>query len=480
MSESGDILRRLLSSQEFLQALVDAVHNAREQWSYDDEAALTERIQRDRDTFADKAVKAVFRSVVARLPQPAAISEDDLRRIAEQQLAGIDFDTDFRNETSIAAMRRMAAVAVVESRAESLDLGIPSDRPIPMGRWWADSRTDMDKVKAVGDLWHSESGFSLGITATPVFSSDEFSEDPQLEHFCEVHGLLRGMCSDHAMQLAEQEVASVLPSIAKTVSTSTAHEEREKSSWGESHAELSDALSGLVFPGDPPDPPSGIPAPPSSLTPIGFVTDPDGDGRHLLASCLDAWFTRSDDRDYFQRRLANAIELLRAADDASSNGIRLALSVAAVEAIVCAKEERLCDILRLSADDKMAIDTQFKKFVSALLMPHPNGRSVRAEALYDIYDSRSKTLHGEKISGEFAVYARQIASGVLRSATHWRRHRVREGAPAEWEDLIREVHEAAIKRKQMRDVPDLQDLLLTKRHLRVGRESRAAGQEPSG
>ena len=124
-------------------------------------------------------------------------------------------------------------------------------------------------------------------------------------------------------------------------------------------------------------------------------------GKVFVQKYLDAYFSKPTKKDSIGRRIRNAVHLLIESDVQPNDAVGLALSVAAIEALLGQKGK---DITERLADN-----------VAALLEPEPNKRYVATEFVKKLYDKRSRALHGEKIEGEkdARLKARQLAAGVL-------------------------------------------------------------------
>jgi hypothetical protein len=121
----------------------------------------------------------------------------------------------------------------------------------------------------------------------------------------------------------------------------------------------------------------------------------------LLRACLDAFYTDPTKKDSITRRIRNAVHLLVESDAQDSDAIGLSLSIAAIDALIGENTGEM--------SEKLAINT------AVLLEPKLESRQPAVEYVKDLYNSRSKALHGEIIDGEPEVRAeaRHLASAVL-------------------------------------------------------------------
>lgn len=102
-----------------------------------------------------------------------------------------------------------------------------------------------------------------------------------------------------------------------------------------------------------------------------------------------------------ERRLSIAVRLLADADQQASDAIRLALCVAALEALLGEKGGELAHTLA----DRIAV----------LLEPELSNRVNAFDFVKRLYRLRSEVLHGSRIEGDKqeANRARRLAAGVL-------------------------------------------------------------------
>ncbi len=107
-------------------------------------------------------------------------------------------------------------------------------------------------------------------------------------------------------------------------------------------------------------------------------------------------------KDSIGRRLRNAIRLMVEADNQSHNAIGLALSVTAIEAMLCRRGPNVTEM--------------FRQNMAALLEPDPNYRDAAERWSNQLYDLRSGILHGSEIDcpQESVRHAKVAAGAVLR------------------------------------------------------------------
>ena len=118
-------------------------------------------------------------------------------------------------------------------------------------------------------------------------------------------------------------------------------------------------------------------------------------------SCVELAILNTSNKDTFQRRIANAVRLLAEADNQRSDPIGLSLCITAIDALLGRKGPEMTQAL---AD-----------FVAGLLEPEVTLRRQAAECVRDLYDNRSRVLHGDRLEGNSKLRknARQLAASVL-------------------------------------------------------------------
>ena len=116
---------------------------------------------------------------------------------------------------------------------------------------------------------------------------------------------------------------------------------------------------------------------------------------------LEMAIINTSNKDTFQRRIANAVRLLAEADNQRSDPIGLSFCVIAIDALMGRKGQEMSNKL---AD-----------FVAGLLEPEVALRRQAADFVSDLYDNRSRVLHGDRFEGSSKLRsdARQLAASVL-------------------------------------------------------------------
>ena len=149
-----------------------------------------------------------------------------------------------------------------------------------------------------------------------------------------------------------------------------------------------------------------------------------------LSHLLDAYFNDPGKKDSLARRVRNAIHLLVQADQQPSHAIGLALSVAAMESMLCRNDENLANMLAEN--------------VTTLLEPNPRYRAAAVRFVKQLYSLRSEVLHGARSECDYSDFrnARDLAGAVIRAFVERRMARQRAGYEDEKPDqLIAEMRD---------------------------------------
>jgi len=132
------------------------------------------------------------------------------------------------------------------------------------------------------------------------------------------------------------------------------------------------------------------------------------ENKDTIRAFLDAHFAQmattrkqKKDKDSFERRIRNAVLLLIESDRQRNDAIGLALSMSAIEALLGEKGSDISENLATN--------------VAVLLEPDLEKRHATVKFVKDIYDKRSRVLHGEQLDREssYRLKARHLASAIL-------------------------------------------------------------------
>ncbi len=106
--------------------------------------------------------------------------------------------------------------------------------------------------------------------------------------------------------------------------------------------------------------------------------------RYFISKCLDSYFSTPPNKAKCERRIQNAIQLLAEVDIQFRDGIALALTVTAIEALL---------------GKGSAIAKTISENVAILLEPELEARRKAENFVKRLYDTRSRVLHGDEVSG---------------------------------------------------------------------------------
>jgi hypothetical protein len=225
-----------------------------------------------------------------------------------------------------------------------------------------------------GTLWSNDAGVCLCLVGKSRFES-------RYRGAFHVMAQITGRMSEAAYKELTEEFERILPSIWRSV-------KMLGTTFG--MLERTTSIGVLLVPANIDE----------SNLPVISEADFDG-GKAFVQKCLDAYFSTPTKKDSFDRRIRNAVHLLIASDAQSNGAVGLALSVAAMEALL---GEKGGEISHRLAD-----------YVAALLEPELPRRQKAVEFFKDLYNKRSRVLHGEEIEEGDGVRlkSRQLAAAVL-------------------------------------------------------------------
>lgn len=164
----------------------------------------------------------------------------------------------------------------------------------------------------------------------------------------------------------------------------------------------------------------------------------------LIKNCLDLFFTEPPKKDSMERRIRNAIHLLAESDNQIMDAIGLALSMAAIEALLGQKEDGLSGKLGIR--------------ISTLLEPESSKRNNVEIFFKSLYSLRSDALHGTKIDAELQARknTRHLAAAALIAVLNRRDFLKRGGFEPETPDaLLKELYDKTREPGQFMGVPEL-------------------------
>ena len=145
----------------------------------------------------------------------------------------------------------------------------------------------------------------------------------------------------------------------------------------------------------------------------------------FVKDCCNMLLAPPTKKDTTERRIANAIRLIAEADAQKSNAVQTALYATALEALLGRK------------GDDAGIAHQLAENVASLLEPVPANRSKAVKFVKDLYDKRSRVLHGEDLAGAADVaLAQRLVAGVLYRLCDWRSLQKRSGEEIDSRDGI--------------------------------------------
>ena len=143
------------------------------------------------------------------------------------------------------------------------------------------------------------------------------------------------------------------------------------------------------------------------------------------------WADTTSKKDSFKRRIRNAVQLLIESDSQQNHAIGIALSVAAIEALLGEKGAEISE--RVSTN------------VSVLLESDTKYRSQAVKFIKFIYNERSRILHGEMVenTSNIRLKARHLASAILFSiVSHIDTTTRMQASPETPRELLQQLYDA--------------------------------------
>jgi hypothetical protein len=358
-----------------------------------DEANLTERMEFDiYRTFASAELESIFQTHLLDSFAFPPITSSELRDIAIAQLSGASASEEF-----VVAIDRFCVCVSQATYYSNDDLNVKDvESDTGLGYWWGKS-DDMELKSLVEDckpIWRSNHGFWLTfVDKTVGFKA-----------------VVWGKLSDLALERVSSVIGRLLPSACNTLQLIHCN-----------------------------------PLCKDTFHCVPFEVDLSGVSRDLVAT--ENGFLSSILTHYFLppakktssigQRLRNAVHLLVEADNQPNESISLALSFAAIEALVCEKSDGIVD--------------ELSRNVAALLQPIAIDRPSVIKAVKQLYNIRSKALHGDRLDDDRQSRwkARMLAAAVLRGVTEWMDHVVKVGAEPNRVEFLDELRTSAMTGHQM-------------------------------
>jgi hypothetical protein len=346
-------------------------------------------------------MKEMSRIFVARMPRPAIVSPQDL--VGPFLSAFVDRDGQLDYSRSVQSfLDQLKNVPVVYRRSDPIAAGTG---PI-IGLRQEETYIGLEPLS----VWESESGFSTSLLCVLPASVGVGKNTATRGHTAFIQ--VEGVCSAFAFNAAIEEMKGVFSTLVKC-GADLFHKHH--------NSETVRALSSPEL------------TPEDILAQLSEVALIASDGRFgpffaFLPDALQAYYSHPTKKDSIARRLTTAVRLLRQADMQAANGVGLALSVAAVEAMLCRKGSDLANL--------------FAENVATLLEPEPRFRADAVRWCKKLYGLRSDVFHGNALDATLEDFedARVLAAAVLKGMIERRNYVRRIGGSVETpDDLLEEM-----------------------------------------
>lgn len=363
-------LLRILNKDEVKRKLQDvyeasqASHESADQWD--------RLLKSNANTFARPSLFDEL--VVSRLSRPPIITADDLadafiHHVLRRRES--DFDNNYKDF-------QIAVAAGVNYEQCS--------QPIECLRYECSSFFDLREIEDPV-LWEAEGDFVLTFNGV-LLSHRPFDievEDDELPHVA--YATLVGCCTPRALEAAISETSAVLSSLLRSfyLLADLRRDEfiRDLSRIFDDNVRVVEDVDADQIPDEP-------------LGGLTFLP--------TLRSLLNTYFSKDIGKTSFTPRLRSAVDLLIQADFQRKHAVGLALSITAIEAMLCDNREG-------------GITKMFSENAAHLLEPELKYRSKAIAFASDLYGKRSKVLHGSETQLAQADFhgARVLAAAVLQA-----------------------------------------------------------------
>jgi hypothetical protein len=320
---------------------------------------------------------------VAKMPQPAIISADDLQEVALSQLGGIT------EETAKVQLQRLIDHVLLkinefERSKNAIDFsdwaGFESEDEYEDGPLWDDTDSAIQLANGfVLSVWIERNGL------------------------CKVnaYGVIHGVSTAMAAQRITESVGPRIASAVRSLKLAATKTELETAITILHRYDL-DALDAILATSMQIEQPTIIPP---AIGSLASGSNPFGTTLDYAAACILI------DTD-FARRINNSLELTSHADNMTNNSIALSLCVSSLEALLC------CE------DKNERNSEQLQKRIPALLQADQKLAENSGIAIRALYKVRNRCLHGQEVSTQHDVNAvRRLVAAVLRGVLEWAVHR---------------------------------------------------------
>jgi hypothetical protein len=166
--------------------------------------------------------------------------------------------------------------------------------------------------------------------------------------------------------------------------------------------------------------------------------------RHV-GKILEYAFMNNDRKGEFgklQDRLGNAASLIVCAARVQNSSVALALYIAAIEALIVFKESGVSEEMSWNC--------------AIILFDNGKSRESAIRRIKNLYDIRSKALHGERLaaSQQDVANARSLCGAVLSAVVEWMRWHERLADVSQSPSLLKEMNEALFQNRRVQGIPD--------------------------
>lgn len=342
-----------------------------------------------REFFAQHASKHFGESlrslILSRLVRPRNCTYDDL---LDAVVNNLNVTSDQLHSAHLRFCAAVEAVSGVERSGGSIEVAQSEIE-------FAESRDSMTNFDRPLHLWNSENGFHIQLVGRPAHAQGVAYEEYDYPSTT-LSALVWCRGTERAIREFQKEIRPLLRSLLQTF---------RLIAMGPPPQFKTIELSTLGF--------GSGPSRPFPMSPSIAIFDSESrsfvlrDPFTWIADCLNAYFENPTKKASMERRIRNAVHLLVEADRQEHEALSLALSVSALEAML--------------GEGHADISKNLAEYIATLFEPDPRYRLAAVKCVKQIYDDRSRVLHGEQLDNDTQRVhdARFLASGVLLGVLQW-------------------------------------------------------------
>lgn len=365
-----DKLQQFLESEHLVKGLYNELTLIRgdsETWA--NGKSLWERMNADEIAILhEKRLDKFFRGrVLSRLPRPCPITLEELREAAFAQLGGSANLEEFR--IAYRRFHHYVLFAVDENNPPSVNLSLGGINLLWTPHPWTPGDNLSWRLTAPDHTFYcSDPEFYVNISpGEPIALNPSVAACDPDAHLTQSILKIRisAFVSERAWKRESQELRKISATVWRSIAILAPQLYPDQA-----HRAINDLL--LFADSD------------TYLTDIAVMQHFD----EFFQACVSNYFSGMSEKDHtLERRIYNALRLMSVAHDLLEEPLAIALFVTAIEALLGRSESGIAD--------------EISRNVATLLQPDPGARREASKKVKDLYNVRSKALHGVNIDRVF-------------------------------------------------------------------------------